>query len=762
MNKICKACGKTLGSDSCIESTVENLCVSCKTEFEAIENSIIDEGNEKYLKHCPYCGRPFAAFSYYTYSTGNRVKRLTKKKFCDLHYSQCANCGKGIPFRSNGKFIPNSCSKKCRDVVKIEAFKTTCLEKYGVEFPAQSEEVQETYRKNCIEKYGVDNPFKLDAIQEKVKKTNLERYGVEYASQSEQIRKKATNTFLENYGVGSPGYEDLKSRRESTMVSRYGVTNIMQSEEVQERVKQTMVSRYGVEYSVQIPEAKEKSKQTMIERYGVEYAIQNEEIKHKREQTCKERYGVSHVLQDPKVRQKSRDTKMEKYGGLGFDSPYLAEKTRNTCIEKYGVPNPNTTGILLDAKRKTWMENYGVVHPMKSKKIKEKVRWSRIKLHAQSIEDPQLRQNYLDFSKDPTSYIKSNFDHKPSLIEISETLGGLDPTSISDRIPVQDHILLGHYQSTMERDLTRFLKEVDPNINIVIHDRKEIYPYELDLYLPDYRFAIECDPTSSHNSTINVFDNDDEPLDKNYHRDKSLRCIENNIFLMHVFGYDWSTRQQVIKSMIQNKLGHCINKYYARNLNVVDLSHEDCSRFLDSNHLQRSLSSPVRIGLVSDENELLSVMTFNHIRHTIGKSEYDDKDSWELSRFCNKLGCSVVGGASKLLKYFIKRYEPETILSFSDIAHTEGSLYSILGFIKSSVSEPGYVWVNLNSDGWYNRVSCQKQNLPKLLNEPDLDISNKTEKMIMSEHGFVQVFDSGKIRWVWKRSSEGGQLHGDR
>ncbi len=755
MNELCRACGRQIGLEDCISSGTQNLCASCKKEFEAIEQNIIDEGNEKYLKHCPYCGRPFAAFSYFTYSTGKQVKRLTKKKFCDLHYSQCANCGKGVPFHSSDSFVPVTCSKTCRDVVQLETFKSTCKEKYGVEYPAQSEAVQKKYRETCIQKYGVDNPFKLSDVQEKMKETCLERYGVEHVSQSNQFQDRMRKTYFEHYGVGTPGYELLRSKKESTCMKKYGVPNVIQSKEIQERIKQNNLDKYGVEYTVQRPEVREKAKATCIERYGVEHISQNEDVKHKKQATCLERYGVPYSLQDPEIQRRSKETKMKKYGGLGFDSKIILEKFKTTCKAKYGVERPICTDEVQAAIKETWMKNYGVEHPMKSPDIQLKARWSRIKLHADSIIDPELRQNYLDFNEDPASYIRTKFDHKPSLIEISETLGNLDPTSISSRIPIQDHVLLGNYQSTMERDVTRFLKELDPNINLVIHDRKMIHPYELDLYLPEYRFAIECDPTSSHNSTINVFDPKSDPIDKNYHKEKSRRCIENNIFLMHIFGYDWSTRQHVIKSMIRNVLGCNSNKYYARKLKVVEVSHENCVQFLNSNHLQKGLSSSVRLGLISEDAELLSVMTFNHTRHTIGKSNSDDNTCWELSRFCNKLGCSVVGGASKLFKYFIENYQPLKIISFSDIAHVKGSLYSTLGFCEDSITEPGYVWVNLNSDGWYNRVSCQKQNLSKLFNEPELDTVNKTEQMIMSEHGFVQVFDSGKIKWTWENISKG-------
>jgi hypothetical protein len=137
----------------------------------------------------------------------------------------------------------------------------------------------------------------------------------------------------------------------------------------------------------------------------------------------------------------------------------------------------------------------------------------------------------------------------------------------------------------------------------------------------------------------------------------------------------------------------------------------------------------------------------------MGSKSSDTENTWELSRFCSLLNTSVVGGASKLFKYFCRNYDYDTIISFSDRAHTRGTLYKILGFQKKNTSEPNYVWVNMKDDTYYNRVACQKRNLRKLFNEPDLDIENQTEKQIMMTHGYVQVFDSGTIRWEYTKES---------
>ena len=60
----------------------------------------------------------------------------------------------------------------------------------------------------------------------KVKETNLERYGVEYAQQNEEIRNKTIDIIKERYGVDNISKTDLfKEKYKETMNERYGVDN---------------------------------------------------------------------------------------------------------------------------------------------------------------------------------------------------------------------------------------------------------------------------------------------------------------------------------------------------------------------------------------------------------------------------------------------------------------------------------------------------------------------------------------------------------
>ena len=365
---------------------------------------------------------------------------------------------------------------------------------------------------------------------------------------------------------------------------------------------------------------------------------------------------------------------------------------------------------------------------------------------AESIQDETSRENYLKFKENPKAYLES-LPEKPTITHLYKSLGYSESTtvcSIIDDNGIQD--LVDFRYSTMESEVHDFIKSLIPDANIQMRNRRIIAPKELDIYLPDYKVAIECNPTYTHNSTLPCF-SEKVPMPKDYHQEKSSLCRKQGVFLFHIFGYEWKNKQEVIKSMLANLLGVTDRKIYARNTYVDTVSYKEATAFLNANHRQGYMSSKIRLGLrVKDSEELVSLMTFNKPRKGIGKTS-DDASEWELGRFCNALNTNVVGGASKLFKYFKENYEYSKIVSFSDVAHTKGNLYDILGFTAVSESSPGYVWVNLFNDMYLTRTACRKNNLQKLFQDPTIDIENKTEAMIMAEHGFVQVFDCGVIRW---------------
>ena len=61
----------------------------------------------------------------------------------------------------------------------MDKFKNTCKERYGVEYPAQNEEIYSKVKKTNLERYGDTCSSRNEEVKSKSYKTNLERYGKE-------------------------------------------------------------------------------------------------------------------------------------------------------------------------------------------------------------------------------------------------------------------------------------------------------------------------------------------------------------------------------------------------------------------------------------------------------------------------------------------------------------------------------------------------------------------------------------------------------
>ncbi len=82
--------------------------------------------------------------------------------------------------------------------------KTTCIERYGVEFASQSQEAKDKSIQTCIERYGVSYSLQSQEVKDKSKQTCIKMFGVENPSQSQEIKNKKIETCFNNYGVEYP------------------------------------------------------------------------------------------------------------------------------------------------------------------------------------------------------------------------------------------------------------------------------------------------------------------------------------------------------------------------------------------------------------------------------------------------------------------------------------------------------------------------------------------------------------------------------
>ena len=109
-----------------------------------------------------------------------------------------------------------------------------------------------------------------------------------------------------------------------------------------------------------------------------------------------------------------------------------------------------------------------------------------------------------------------------------------------------------------------------------------------------------------------------------------------------------------------------------------------------------------------------------------------ENSGWNLSRFCNKINYSVIGGASKLLNFFIKNYDVSRIVSYADRDWSMGDLYFKLGFDLVSENNPDYKYI-------INDIRTHKSRFRK----------SKTG-ISESNLNLLKIWDCGKIKYEIK------------
>jgi hypothetical protein len=272
---------------------------------------------------------------------------------------------------------------------------------------------------------------------------------------------------------------------------------------------------------------------------------------------------------------------------------------------------------------------------------------------------------------------------------------------------------IGDSKSIKEKELFEYINSIY-NCEIRQKYRNKL---EIDIYLPELNIGFEFNGLYWHS---------DGKKDKDYHFNKTKYFNDKGIRIIHIWEDDWDHKNNIIKSQIRNLIG-LSDKIWARKCQIKEVPVKEARDFLDNNHIQGFVNSNIKIGLYHN-NELVSLMTFDKFegRKKLSSTEYN------LNRFCNKIGFSVIGGASKLLNYIIKEYKPTRIISYADRDWSIGNLYNKLGFEVVYISEPDYKYV-------VNGRRIHKSNFKKSitgLSENKLNIN--------------KIWDCGKIKFELK------------
>lgn len=303
--------------------------------------------------------------------------------------------------------------------------------------------------------------------------------------------------------------------------------------------------------------------------------------------------------------------------------------------------------------------------------------------------------------------------------------------------PMQSKELLEKAAHTRRSTYSR----IQVNINKLFEDwgfetkldtKGVIEDHSLSIYIPAKKFAIEINDSELH-SELTL----ESKEARNKHITKTKLCREKGIRLFHIFEHQWKEREHQILNFIKSILGVYDRRIFARK---CELSNRCAKDFMKENHIQGYGAGTKRFFNLEYEGEIVASMSASlHHRQNV-----DSKDL-VLNRLCFPSDTSVVGGASKLFKYFVAYAREEgynRIVSWSDNCWTEGGIYEVLGFQLDKEYGPDYFYYDTKERRYRSKQSQKKSatGCPKEVTERDWCI----------EHGLYRLWDCGKRKWIYK------------
>ena len=459
----------------------------------------------------------------------------------------------------------------------------------------------------------------------------------------------------------------------------------------------TMQNKYGVTNPSQVPEFKAKA------------AESNKKVAQiadkKRKQTMKERYGAEYPLQSPEIRHKIETTMQAKYGisnpmessefrdkiSAKLKSDEVRSKYVATSFEHYGVEYPAQSEEVQEKMRHTAFEHFGTEYPSSLKEVSDKTK-------ATCMEKYGVPCNLL----------------RPDLqAKARETLLSKDNKG---RI------------SQINQDISNKLTEAGISNKLEFYLDGKWY----DIICPDINTLIEIDPSYTHSSVGNHWNKEGVP--PSYHLNKTTIAKDNGYRCIHIF--DWDDVDKIVNLVAPKKI------IYARKCDIAEIEEKVAVDFCNANHIQGSVrGNKVCLGLLYEGN-LVQVMT-------LGKPRYTHKYEWELLRLCTSTQFKVVGGASKLFSYFIKKYSPQSVLSYCDAAKFSGQVYFQLGMELHHATAPAKVWSKGNK---YITDNLLRQRGYDALFGTDYGKGTSNEELMLNSN-WLPVHDCGQYVFTYFASN---------
>lgn len=385
----------------------------------------------------------------------------------------------------------------------------------------------------------------------------------------------------------------------------------------------------------------------------------------------------------------------------------LSYTTKNRSFTDIQKKNIN------EKRKRSMIKKYGCEYNSQRSEIKKQLSYCRL---------PDTAEEYLK-SKE-WLYNRYVLENTPSTV-IAEELGVYYSTVLDYcRKYNFDIRKTNNRTSIIETQIIEYIKELG---HIFIqNDRTIIHPKELDIVIPSHKLAIEINGLYWHS-----YHPDIHVRNKQYnHLDKTERANKVGYDLFHITDWQWNNKNQIIKSMIKNKLGMCNNKIYARKTTIKKVDATTARNFYSRTHLKGFKGSTAHYGLYYN-NTIVMCMSVS-IKHS----------ELHIERLSSEIDTIVTGGANKLLNFAIKSSNVNKVISYCDRNHSNGNVYEKMGFELIGHTGTDYFWTN--GTDIINRQKTQHKNMKKWL---PLYNSSLTEKQNMFNNNYRIYYGCGSFKY---------------
>ncbi|ANQ49074.2 hypothetical protein MY04_1700 [Flammeovirga sp. MY04] len=226
-------------------------------------------------------------------------------------------------------------------------------------------------------------------------------------------------------------------------------------------------------------------------------------------------------------------------------------------------------------------------------------------------------------------------------------------------------INLGMYDITIFQKLFQFIEDQKFNYSIELYDEISPYPF------------IKIDDKSLFIHLI-----EPDLVHKEWHASSSS-IIEVGKYLhpnkvIHLWSDTFEFRTEACLSRIAASLGKS-KVIYGRKVKVAKITKPELDDFLSINHTGKITNAKIKYGLFLNK-ALIGVASFSGKRK-MTKTNIGH-ESYEMIRYCNKNGITIMGGLSKVLKQFVIDYSPDDIMTYTENDWSFGDSFSQIGFKK--------------------------------------------------------------------------------